>query len=111
MTDPNVTIDFLGGNCPVQAEGAIDGHTFYFRARGSHWSMEISGGTESLHTCLFQFGAPEWQIVWEYDERWGDWPDAGWMDDKDAIWLIHRAAMLYRQHKRANAQQREVVPI
>ena len=34
-------IHSLGGNCPVQAEGLIDGHPFFFRARGAHWSMTV----------------------------------------------------------------------
>ena len=31
-------IDWCGGNCPVQAEGKINGKPFYFRARGECWS-------------------------------------------------------------------------
>lgn len=38
-----IIIDSFGGNCPVQAEGTIDGKPFYFRARGSSWSMSIGG--------------------------------------------------------------------
>ena len=33
----------IGGNCPVQAEGRIDGLPLYFRARSSHWSLGIGG--------------------------------------------------------------------
>ena len=27
-----LAIDWIGGNCPVQAEGTIDGKRFYFRS-------------------------------------------------------------------------------
>lgn len=30
------------GNCPVQAEGTINGFPFYFRSRGGHWSLSIA---------------------------------------------------------------------
>jgi hypothetical protein len=30
------------GACPVQIEGEVDGHAFYFRARGGGWSFGIS---------------------------------------------------------------------
>lgn len=30
------------GNCPVQAEGTIDGFPFYFRARGGSWKLSIT---------------------------------------------------------------------
>ena len=51
-------IDMLGGNCPVQAEGTIDGRPFYFRARGQSWSMGIGGDV---------VGDPDWYMkqIWE----------------------------------------------
>lgn len=30
------------GNCPVQSEGHIEGHPYYFRARGTHWSFDVA---------------------------------------------------------------------
>ncbi len=30
-----------GGMCPVQAEGTVNGLRFYFRARGTTWSLSI----------------------------------------------------------------------
>jgi len=27
---------------PVQAEGTLDGHPFYFRARGDHWTFSLA---------------------------------------------------------------------
>ncbi len=79
-----VVIDCLGGNCPVQAEGTIDGLPFYFRARGDRWTMGI-GDDVVL--------AP----AWFYEEPYGDGPfAAGWMDEDEARAFIHKAADLYR---------------
>ena len=70
-------IEWLGGNCPVQAEGTIDGKPFYFRARGRWWSLEIADVT-------FR------------EERWGDSEfAAGWMPHDEARKLIERCANDY----------------
>ncbi len=95
---PLVALDFLGGNCPVQAEGTILGKRFYFRARGEHWSIEIHPTAKGEYTDW-----PSTQIVnglasgtWYYDEPYGTWPDAGWMPQKDAVECINRAAKMYQ---------------
>lgn len=31
----DITINTIGGNCPVQGDGVINGHPWYFRARGA----------------------------------------------------------------------------
>lgn len=80
----SLEIDSIGGNCPVQAEGTVDGKEFYFRARGNRWSIGI-GGDVVLK--------PEW-MYWEwYGER--DF-DAGWMTEDEAMGFIEKAAGLYR---------------
>jgi len=56
-------IEKIGGLCPVQAEGTIDGKPFYFRARHRQWSIGI--GDDPV-------GAPEWHRR----EAWGDGPYA-----------------------------------
>jgi hypothetical protein len=70
MSNTSIIIDWLEGCCPVQAEGTVNGIPFYFRARGSQWSIEI--GDE-----------------WVYTEKYGEWPTAGWMDFDEAKNLIH----------------------
>ncbi len=81
---PSLTIDMLGGNCPVQAEGRIDGTPFYFRARGSAWSFSV--GEDAI-------SRPDWS----HQESYGDGPfDAGWMSDAEARSFIQKAAILYR---------------
>lgn len=84
--DAGIVIDFLGGNCPVQGEGEIDGHPFYFRARGSHWSLTVDEKDST--------GSP----AWEHKERYGSGPfDAGWMPESDAKDLIAKGAALFRK--------------
>lgn len=58
----------LYGRCPVQGDGEIDGHLWFFRARGSIWSFEVIGFPETNKTY-----------------PWGKWPDAGNMPE-DVAW-------------------------
>lgn len=78
-------IDWLGGNCPVQAEGHVDGKPFYFRARGDHWALNIGGADVVLN--------PDWR----HEEDYGEWPQAGWMTEDEARAFIAKAVALYRQ--------------
>lgn len=79
-----LVIDWLGGNCPVQAEGTIDGQKFYFRARGSKWSFSVGG--ELI-----------WSPDWRYEEPYGDGPyAAGWMSEEAARAFIDKAVGIYR---------------
>lgn len=85
MSEKEIRIDMIGGNCPVQAEGLIDGAPFYFRARGSHWSLSV-GGADVV-------GSPDWY----HEEPYGDGPfDAGWMEEAEARAFIEKGAELYR---------------
>jgi hypothetical protein len=84
-----VKIDWIGGNCPVHAEGLIDGKQFSFRARGNRWSIEI---------CDQPRPAPRWR----YEEPYGLEPyEAGHMNGVEAHALILRAAEIYRGEKAA----------
>lgn len=81
----DVKIDWIGGNCPVQAEGTICGKPFYFRARGEAWSIGIGGEVVM---------EPEWY----HDEDYGEEAfAAGWMTTDEARAFIDKAAALYRQ--------------
>lgn len=80
---PELHINLIGGNCPVQAEGVLSGEPFYFRARGNHWSLSVGGDV----VC-----SPDWF----FQEQYGDEPfAAGWMTTDEAIAFIRRAAELY----------------
>jgi hypothetical protein len=79
----DVNIENIGGNCPVQAEGFVDGKPFYFRARGQQWSLGI--GADPI-------GNPDWI----YSERYSDEPyAAGWMTVAEARDFIAKAFALY----------------
>ena len=79
-----IEIAWIGGNCPVQAEGTIAGQPFYFRARGEHWSLSV-GGEDVV-------GAP----LWYYEEGYGDGPyDAGWIPEDKAREFIAAAAQRF----------------
>ena len=87
--DPAIKIEWLGGNCPVQAEGTIDGKPFYFRARGKHWSLGI--GADPV-------GCPEWSIRRRYS--WRQYM-AGWMPRYTALACIAKAVRLYAKRNAA----------
>ena len=71
-------IDEIGGNCPVQAEGSIEGFGFYFRARGSYWTIDILDGSPD---------------GWHYGEPYpGGQFAAGWMEESEARSFITMAA-------------------
>lgn len=79
-----VVFDWIGGNCPVQAEGTVDGKPFYFRARGQRWRLGIGGKVVS---------DPDWG----YGEYYGDEQfAAGWMSEEEARGFIAKAVGLYR---------------
>jgi hypothetical protein len=77
----------LSGWTPVQAEGRLDGHHFYFRARGSYWRFEV-GGNERLTR------SPRW---W-HEESWPSVTgfEAGYMSDEEAVCCILKAIDLFR---------------
>ena len=83
-----VVVASIGGNCPVQAEGTVDGAPFYFRARGNSWSMSI--GAKPVEVCCGQADG------WHMHRQWGDEPfAAGWMPVEEAMRLIREAAEAY----------------
>ena len=86
MTDlpEGVTCEFYGTNCPVQADGTVDGKPMYFRARGSKWTLGIGGD-------------PVIEPEWFYSEGYpGGRFDAGWMTEDEATAFIIKAVTEYR---------------
>lgn len=61
----------VGGMCPVQGEGEVDGHRWYFKARGQRWTLYVSAQPG---------GEPLAEDAWRLREPWGDEPfAAGYM--------------------------------
>ena len=89
------TLKYLGGNCPVQAEGEVDGQRFYFRARGDAWEFHVAKHDwELINASIF------------YLERdYGAWPDAGWMPPHEALRFIVGSIQAFRQSDRSEASE------
>lgn len=73
--EEGIEIDWLGGNCPVQAEGTFDGVPFYFRARGTSVTCDV--------------GDPPAEWAWRGPQY--EWPDAGWIGEDAARAFIAAA--------------------
>lgn len=89
MSDLQFHIDWIGGNCPVQAEGMVNRRPWYFRARGDSWSMTV-GNPGDQHALDSE--------AWRCEQEYGDGPyDAGWMPEDEARGFIVGAIMLWAQ--------------
>lgn len=102
MSNSGIVINTLGGNCPVQADGEIDGVPFYFRARGERWSIEIGLGNTSAILDSMKVGKEARAVVealgaWEYGETWpGGQYAAGWMTEDEARACVEIGARAWR---------------
>ena len=83
----SITIDSLGGNCPVQGYGSFDGKRFYFRARHDEWQFHVADSDGAV------FDPDAWVIEREY----GDDFDAGWMPKHIAVGFICQSVEGYRR--------------
>jgi hypothetical protein len=84
----DIVYSYIGGNCPVQAEGTINGEEFYFRARGQRWSVGIGGKVVS-------------EPNWYYEEPYGEvMYDAGWMTEEEARAFIEKAALEWEMEQK-----------
>lgn len=80
----------IAGSYPLLAQGLVDGHYWYFHARGKSWSIEI-GGTPT-------FNQPP---IWWHDEEWrGGAVDAGGMTADEAATCVIKAVLLFRSQGR-----------
>lgn len=86
--DGELIIDWIGGNCPVQAEGTIVGKPFYFRARGRRWTFEVGDNVLKEDDT--------WGYEWCHEEPYGDTEfAAGWMTEDEARSFVALAAERY----------------
>lgn len=82
MDSLTILVETLGGNCPVQAEGTINDHPFYFRGRHEQVSLSIAGPSGDV------FGSDAWVHTDQND-------DAGWLEDKIALDIIKAFAHIW----------------
>lgn len=88
----NINITTEGGYCPVQIEGYINNYPFYFRARGSKWSLSIADdvATDPLDS----------DTSWFYTEPYGtDTFSAGHMPLEEAKSFLNKAANIWLLEK------------
>ncbi|AHE56055.1 hypothetical protein [Sphingomonas sanxanigenens] len=87
----DIEIASIGGYCPVQAEGSVDGQPFYFRARGEEWQLHI-GPREDW------FSGREWwiEVPWT-----GETYGAGYMPHDQAARLIVAGIAAWRKPRNA----------
>jgi len=91
-------IDMLGGNCPVQGEGSVDGQPFYFRARGNRWTFSV--GPNPVAVLCGDAKGFHYEEAYKPDEEYA----AGWMDEDEARRFIEQAAAEYRRAAASNPE-------
>jgi hypothetical protein len=76
------------GACPLQGEGEVDGHAWYFKARRQSWTFEVRDHRVAA--------GKDWQTGGNYGE--GPY-DAGWMKHSHAWVLIRESIARFRRGK------------
>jgi hypothetical protein len=84
---------YIEGQTPVQGRGRVDGYPWYFRARGESWSMEIA--EDQTIDCAY-LPSVGYCSGWFVGERWGIWPEAGYMDEDIAWSLVEEVFTKFR---------------
>ena len=84
------------GHCPVQAEGAVRGRSFYFRAKHDEWgfSLALSPDTDPVDICS---PAQGFYRSGSYGKAHGHGPDAGWMPYDEIEQIIRHCIDEYLQ--------------
>lgn len=87
------------GWCPVQGEGWVDGHAWYFRARGEQWSFQVADEpyeeAVSVGWAAHLDGISGWVVrrPWLQESTYA----AGWMPHKHALRLISICLRWWRE--------------
>jgi hypothetical protein len=97
LENDGIVVNWLSGSCPVQGDGWIDGHAFYFRARGDQWSIEVTDHIVPETSGIWKFQTPP-PATWGYGEDYGDFPDAGYMPFIEALGFIEQSAASFRKY-------------
>lgn len=93
MSSNGIEYDWIGGQCPMQAEGTVDGVPFIFRSRGNRWTLEVG---------YFEATA------WSYSEPYGEERfAAGWITGDQARQFVEKAAGIYRHDPMAQSHPTE----
>lgn len=85
MSEMQLEIEYIVGQCPVQAEGTVNGVPFYFRARHAHWTFSVGANPVMEEDFLIS-------------NRYGTGPhDAGYMPNEEALAIINVSAEAYHR--------------
>jgi hypothetical protein len=86
----------VGGQCPVQGEGTVDGVPWYFRARGTRWSLAIAATPDGDPIDVDYLDVPvgAWLTRGAADEE-GEF-SASWMGYAEAWRHVEAAIAAYR---------------
>lgn len=82
----------VGGACPVQGDGTVDGLPIYFRARSDGWSFSIAQSSDLDPVNVSWETAPGWWTEGDY----GQFPDAGWMSGAHSQACVRAAVARWR---------------
>ncbi|UJR81439.1 hypothetical protein [Sandaracinus amylolyticus] len=92
----------VGGACPVQGEGDVDGLPMYFRARGEGWSLRIAATPDGNPVAVgFPRADRESPPGWEAGGRYGAFPDAGWMPAEHSRAIVEACVRAFRAQRAA----------
>lgn len=82
---------------PVQIDGAVDGHPFYFRSRHRRWSFATAApGRNAVEVQLY---GPKVRGDYRVEETWGTTPHgASYMPLDDAWTFIEREITRFRRN-------------
>jgi len=98
--EPEIIYTELGGACPVQAEGTIDGHPFYFRYRGDEWSLTIAPvGGDPMDTAAAVYYRNRRDHTGEIFN--------GWMEDAEVREIIAACAQEWAEGGRGSRRPAE----
>ncbi len=82
-----IIIESIGGSCPVQASGTIDGKEFYFWSRYQSWSFAVATKAGIDPVDINETSDQGFYL----EESYGEGPyDAGYMPIEEAKEIIHR---------------------
>lgn len=96
---PFVEFKYLGGVAPVQAEGTVAGHPFYFRARHQRWSFAVSENSEISPVSIRTEKEGQQHGYFRESLLNGEPFAASWMPEEEARRIIHECANQYLERK------------
>ncbi len=83
----DIIIEQIGGMCPVQGYGTIDGERFYFRYRHDDAQLYVGPEVDDEDLGMPDLANP--RLYAEINNVFGH-ADRGWLENDEAVELLHR---------------------